>query len=165
MIEEKGVCAMKIIPWKSRERGLDLFQDLEEMQREMNRMLDFNFHRPKKMGNGGTLWAPEVDIIDEKDLIRVKADLPGLKKEEIEVDLEDDVLTIKGEKREENETREKDLIRSERYYGSFHRSFTLPSSVDAARVNANYRDGVLEITLPKKEGTKPKQIKVDIKLR
>ena len=104
-----------------------------------------------------------LDITDEKDQIKVKADLPGLKKEDIEINLENDILTIKGEKKEEKEIKEKDFIRSERYYGAFHRAFTLPASVDAAKVNAAYKEGVLEITLPKKEGAKPKQIKVDIK--
>ncbi len=129
----------------------------------MNRLFDFGLRRPLKAGNGGSLWAPAVDIVDEKDQIKVKADLPGLKKEDVEVHVENDVLTIKGEKKEEKETKEKDYIRSERYYGAFHRAFTLPASVDAAKVNAAYKEGVLEITLPKKEGAKPKQTKVEIK--
>ena len=153
---------MKLVPWKARERGLDLFEDLEDFQREMNRLFDFGLRRPLKV-NGSSLWAPAVDIVDEKDQIKVKADLPGLKKENIEVNVENDVLTIKGEKKEEKETKEKDYIRSERYYGSFHRAFTLPASVDASKVNASYKEGVLEIALPKKEGAKPKQAKVDIK--
>ena len=154
---------MKLVPWKARETGLDLFEDLEDIQREMNRLFDVGFRRPLKAGNGGTLWAPAVDIVDDKDQIKVKADLPGMKKDEIEVNFENDILTIKGEKKEEKEIKEKDCIRSERYYGAFQRSFSLPSSVDASKVNASYKDGVLEIILPKKEGAKPKQIKVDIK--
>ncbi|MBI5149340.1 MAG: Hsp20/alpha crystallin family protein [Candidatus Omnitrophica bacterium] len=154
---------MKIVPWKAKETGLDLFADMEDVQREMNRLFNVTPHRHLKAGNGGTLWLPEVDIVDEKDQIRVKADVPGMKKDEIEVNVENDVLTIRGEKKEEKEIKEKDFIRSERYYGAFHRSFSLPSSVDASKVNASYKDGVLEITLPKKEGAKPKQIKVDIK--
>lgn len=154
---------MKLVPWKARESGLDLFEDLEDFQRDMNRLFNVTLHRPLKLGNGGALWAPAIDIVDEKDQIKVKADLPGMKKEDIEINLENDVLTLKGEKKEEKETKEKDFIRSERYYGAFHRAFTLPASVDASKVNASYKDGVLEITLPKKEGAKPKQIKVDIK--
>lgn len=151
---------MKLVPWKN--RSLDLFEDLEDLQQEMNRVFDLKM-RPFKLGNGDKLWAPAVDIVDEKDQIKVKADLPGLKKEDIDVSVENDVLTIKGEKKEEKETKEKDYIRSERYYGAFHRAFTLPASVDAAKVNAAYKEGVLEITLPKKEGAKPKQTKVEIK--
>ena len=154
---------MKLVPWKARETGLDLFEDLEDFQREMNRLFDLGLRRPLKAGNGGNLWAPAVDIVDEKDQIKVKVDLPGLKKDDIEINVENDVLTIKGEKKEEKEIKEKDFIRSERYYGSFHRAFTLPASVDAQKVSATYKEGVLEILLPKKEGAKPKQLKVDIK--
>lgn len=154
---------MDLIPWRAKGTGLDLFEDLEDFQKEMNRLFDLTMHRPGKKVNGATFWAPAIDVIDEKEQIRVKADLPGLKKDEIEVSVENDVLTIRGEKKEEKEIKEKDYIRSERYYGSFHRSFTLPSGVDAQKVNANYKDGVLEITLPKKEEAKSKQVKVDIK--
>lgn len=154
---------MKLIPWKTSETGLDLFEDLENFQREMNRLFDVGLHRPLKTGNGGTLWTPAIDIVDEKDQIRVKADLPGMKKDEIEINLEHDTLTIRGEKKEEREIKEKDYIRSERYYGAFHRSFALPASVDSSKVAATYKDGVLEIILPKEEGAKPKQIKVDVK--
>ena len=154
---------MNLVPWRPRETGLDIFEDLGEFQKEMNRLFNLTLHRPGKKGNGGALWAPAVDIIDEKDHIRVRADLPGMKKEEIEVSVDNDTLTIRGEKREEKEIKEKDYVRSERYYGAFHRSFTLPAGVDPQKVNAGYKDGVLEITLPKREDAKPKQIKVDIK--
>lgn len=154
---------MKLVPWRERETGLDIFEDLEEFQNEMNRLFNITLHRPGKKGNGGALWAPAVDIIDEKDNIRVRADLPGMKKEEIEVSVNNDTLTIKGEKKEEKEIKEKDCVRSERYYGAFQRAFTLPAGVDPQKVNASYKDGVLEIALPKREDAKPKQIKVDIK--
>lgn len=154
---------MNLVPWRARETGLDIFEDLEGFQNEMNRLFNGTLHRPGKKGNGGALWAPAVDIIDEKDDIRVRADLPGMKKEEIEVSVNNDTLSIKGEKKEEKEIKEKDYVRSERYYGAFQRSFTLPAGVDPQKVNAAYKDGVLEITLPKREDAKPKQIKVDIK--
>lgn len=154
---------MNLVPWKSRETGLDLFDNLEDFQREMNRLFDLKLSRSFKAGNGSTLWAPAVDIADEKDQIRVKADLPGMRREDIDVTVENDVLTIKGEKREEKEVKEKDMVRSERYYGAFHRAFSLPASIDATKVNASYKDGVLEIALPKKEGAKSRQIKVDVK--
>lgn len=154
---------MRLVPWRARETGMDLFDNLEDIQREMNRLFDFRLNRPGKSGVSATEWMPAVDVVDEKDQIRVKADLPGLKKEEIGVSVDNGILTIKGEKKEEKETKEKEYIRSERYYGAFHRSFTLPVGVDAQKVNAGYKDGVLEITLPKKEDAKSKQIKVDIK--
>ena len=153
---------MNLTPWKSRGGGLDVFQDLEEMQKEIKNMIDSRSQWPNKVGNG-SLWAPAVDIIDEKDQIRIKADLPGLKKEDIEVTADNGVLTIKGEKKEEKEFKEKDYVRSERYYGAFHRSFSLPTGVDAQRVNASYKDGVLEVSLPKREDAKPKQVKVEVK--
>ncbi len=152
---------MQLVPWKSRGTGLDVFQDLEDFQKEMNRLFE-RTQWPVKAANGG-IWAPAVDIIDEKDQVRIKADLPGLKKEDIEVSADNGVLTIKGEKKEEKEIKEKDYVRSERYYGSFHRSFSLPAGVDAQKVNAVYKDGVLEVTLPKREDAKPKQIKVEVK--
>jgi HSP20 family protein len=154
---------MNLVPWRGRESGLDLFEDLDEFQKEMNRLFNVTLHHPGKKGNGGALWAPAVDIIDEKDHLRVRVDLPGMKKEEIEVSVNNDTLTITGEKKEEKEIKERDYVRSERYYGAFHRSFTLPAGVDPQKVNAGYKDGVLEITLPKREDAKPKQIKVDIK--
>lgn len=153
---------MRLVPWREKETGLGLFSDLEDFQREMNRLFDVTLRNPKA-GNGKSMIVPAVDIIDEKDQIKVKAELPGMKKEEIEVNLEDDILSIKGEKKEEKEIKEKDYMRSERYYGAFNRSFSLPATVDAQKVNASYKDGILEITLTKKEGAKPKQIKVDIK--
>lgn len=150
---------MNLVPWKSRGTGLDVFEDLEDLQKQMNRIFDVRW--PLK-GNGD-IWAPAVDIIDEKDQIRIKADLPGLKREDIEVSADNGILTIKGEKKEEKEIKEKDYVRSERYYGAFHRSFSLPSGVDSQKVNASYKDGVLEVTLPKKEEAKPKQVKVEVK--
>ena len=163
---------MNLVPWRGRESGVDLFDDLEGFPKEMNRLCNVTLHHPGKKGsffrlgekgNSGALWAPAVDIIDEKDHLRVRADLPGMKKDEIEESVNNDTLTIRGEKREEKEIKEKDYVRSERYYGAFHRSFTLPAGVDPQKVNAGYKDGVLEIALPKREDAKPKQIKVDIK--
>jgi len=155
---------MDIMPWKPRTKGLDIFHDFENLQQEMNRLFDFTLHKPLVSPQGALpYWTPAIDIIEEQDNVKVRADLPGIKKDEIEVAVENDVLTIKGEKKNEKEIKEKDYVRSERYYGAFHRSFTLPSAVDASKVNATYKDGVLEITLPKKEEAKSKQIKVDIK--
>lgn len=154
---------MNITPWKPRGTGLDFFEDFGDIQREMNRLFDFTLPLALKKGNGASFEAPAVDILDEKDQIRVKADLPGMKKEDIEVSAENNMLTIRGEKKEEKEVKEKDYVRSERYYGAFHRSFTLPAGIDAQKVNATYKDGVLEILLPKKEEAKSKQAKIEIK--
>ena len=153
---------MNVTPWKARGNWIEPFQPLEEMEREMNRVLGISFPRPTQFV-GHDLWSPAVDIVDGKDEITVKAEIPGMTKDQIEVLVQNDVLTIKGEKKEEKEVKEKDCVRKERYYGSFNRSFTLPSGVDAKAVKAIYRDGILEVVLPKKEDGKSKQTKIDIK--
>ena len=107
-------------------------------------------------------WAPEVDIHETEDSFVVKADLPGISKEDIQIDLKDSTLTLKGEKKFENKVSKENYIRVERSYGTFVRSFTLPQNVDAEKIKAVYKDGVLELTLPKKEEAKPKQIKVEV---
>lgn len=156
---------MALIPWKQREVWGDPFRELEQIQHEMNRL--FNFSLERRTGRDAELWegkwSPAVDVYDSKDTIVVKADLPGMNKDEIDVSVQDDTLIIKGEKKEEKEVKEKGYIRTERFSGSFSRVIALPSGVNTAKVAATYKNGVLELTLPKKEGAKPKQIKVDVK--
>jgi HSP20 family protein len=101
-------------------------------------------------------------VHDSKDNLVVRADLPGLKKEDIEVSIQDGILVIRGEKKEEAERKGNGAVRTERFYGSFHRAVSLPAAVDDAKVKASYKNGVLELTLPKKEEAKPKQIKIDL---
>jgi len=105
-------------------------------------------------------WNPAVDLYEDKDSVFVKAELPGLKKEDIDVSLEDGVLTISGERKSEEKVEGKEACRSERFYGQFRRSITLSSEVKADQVTAAYKDGVLTVTLPKVEAAKPKQIEV-----
>jgi len=145
--------------------ALNPFAELENLQREMNRLFDFSLARTGCDDTSllGGQWAPAIDIYDSKDSLVVKADLPGLSKDEIDVSIQDNVLTISGEKKRESKVTENDFLRTERFYGSFHRAVTLPAEVDRSKVQANFRDGVLELTLPKKEDAKPKQIKIDIK--
>ena len=154
---------MKLIPRKGSGSEFDFFHDLEDVQKEMNRLFDVSSPHPGKDVNGGSLWLPPVEIVDDKDHIRVRVELPGMKKEDIDVSLAQNILTIKGEKKQEKEVKEKEFVRSERYYGAFHRSFSLPTGVDSHKINAHYQEGVLEITLLKKEDAKPRQIKIDVK--
>ena len=105
-------------------------------------------------------WSPAVDIVQESDRYLVKVDLPGMKKEEIEITLNGDTLTISGEKKNAKETKDDSYYRSERYYGKFSRSLVLPSTVDANKIEAAYKDGVLSVTLPRSEEARPKQIKI-----
>ncbi len=155
---------MALIKWRSPDI-FEPFRDLLDLQREMNRLFDASLGRRVAKGQdiAETAWVPAVDIYDNKDNLVIKADLPGMTQKDIDVSVEDDVLRIKGEKKKETETKEKNFYRVERTYGVFERSFTLPSNVDATRIKATYKDGVLELVLPKKEGARPKQIKVDIK--
>ena len=111
----------------------------------------------------GRAWMPAVDIFETKDReYVVKAELPDMKREDINVTFENGVLTLTGERKAEFDANEGTFHRSERAYGRFSRSFTLPATVDAGRINANYRDGVLTIRVPQREEAKPRQIAVDI---
>jgi HSP20 family protein len=143
---------------------LEPFGDLGDIQGEIQRLFG---HRlvpaPWLATKNGGQWLPKVDITEEKDRIIVKADLPGLKQEDIGVEVSEGVLTIKGERKHEAETKDAKTYRVERSYGSFLRSFSLPDGVDAAKVNAAYKNGVLEVTLPKLAEAKAKQVKVDVK--
>jgi HSP20 family protein len=111
-------------------------------------------------GLGKGVWMPAVDIYETKDAVCVRAELPGVDKEAVSVEVKDGVLALRGERKFEKEVKEENYHRVERSYGTFHRSFSLPSSVDGERVTARMKDGVLEVTLPKREEAKPKQIKI-----
>ena len=108
-------------------------------------------------------WSPAVDILETENELVVKADLPDVPLEDIDVRVEDQTLSIKGERKFELDSNEKGYHRVERAYGSFMRSFAVPTSVDAEKVSADYKNGVLTVTLPKKEAAKPKQVKVEVK--
>lgn len=155
---------MKQVPFKPKDIWSDPFHSLESLGNEMNRF--FN-SLSRRMGGGRGLfereWGPDIDVYDSKDEILVKVDLPGMKKDEIDVSIQGDTLTIKGEKKKESEIKEENFIMAERCCGMFHRTITLPSTIDQEKVSASYKDGVLELKLPKKEEAKTKQISVEIK--
>jgi HSP20 family protein len=108
-------------------------------------------------------WAPACDIYETDNEIVVKAELPEVKKEDVYVSIENNLLTIRGERKFSEETKKENYHRVERSYGEFMRSFTIPSFVDANKVNAEFKDGVLRVTLAKREEAKPKQIEVKVK--
>jgi HSP20 family protein len=108
-------------------------------------------------------WSPAVDIVETEDELIVKADLPDVRLEDIDVRVENGTLSLKGERKFEKELADKGYHRIERSYGSFMRSFSVPSSVDTEKVSADYKNGLLTVTLPKKEAAKPKQVKVAVK--
>jgi HSP20 family protein len=108
-----------------------------------------------------TTWAPAVDIFESEHELVVKADLPDVKPEELDIRVENNILTIRGERKFEKKVDEKNYLRVERSYGAFARSFSLANTVNSEAIKADYRDGVLTLTIPKREEAKPKQIKVN----
>ena len=139
-------------------------REFDDMQKRISSLLDF-----APTTNGGeqeTLtaaeWLPSVDITEDEKEYLVKAELPGLKKEDIKVNVEDGVLTITGERKFEKEEKNKKYHRIERSYGNFTRTFTLPEAVKADKVAAEFKDGVLHVRLPKDETAKPKTIEVKV---
>ncbi|HEY1424559.1 MAG TPA: Hsp20/alpha crystallin family protein [Candidatus Acidoferrum sp.] len=109
-----------------------------------------------------TAWAPAVDIYEGEHELVVKADLPDVKPEELDIRVENNILTIRGERKFEKKTDEKNYLRVERAYGSFARSFSLANTVNTEAIKADYKDGVLTLSIPKREEAKPKQIKVNV---
>ena len=133
---------------------------LASIRDEVDRLFDFSW--PSRDSGLFSGWSPALDVFDDKDNLVVKAELPGLKKDEINLSLHDGVLTISGERKQEIQRKEGESFRSERYFGKFQRSVTLPTAVDSTKVNASYKDGVLTVELPKAEEAKPKQIAVNV---
>jgi HSP20 family protein len=141
----------------------DPFEDLSRLQREVNRLFEDN----TRSGRGSEpassrVWAPPVDILEDHNEIVVKAELPGIKQEDIDIELTGDTLTIKGERKFEDTQRKDNYVRVERAYGNFQRSFTIGVPVQNNAVKASYKDGILEIRLPKSEETKPKKVQVSV---
>jgi len=143
---------MPIVRW-------DPFNDMVQFRDEVGRW--FDALDKKKKGQKTAVWAPDVDIKETDSEIRIKADLPGMKKEDIDISVDEDQLVIKGERREEKEEKDKDYVRVERNYGSFYRSFNIGVPVKSDQVKASYKEGVLELVLPKAEAKKPKKIKIE----
>ncbi len=143
----------------------DPFKEMDELQSRFAKIFGMTPARP---GNGGkelmtvAEWAPSVDISEDDKEWLVKADLPDVKKEEVKVTVEDGVLTITGERKFEKEEKDKKYHRIERSYGNFLRSFTLPDGADGSKVAAEFKDGVLQVHLPKSEKAKPKAVDVKV---
>ncbi|MBW4056020.1 MAG: Hsp20/alpha crystallin family protein [Proteobacteria bacterium] len=139
-------------------------RELRTMQDQMNRLLNLSWNHdlPSEDINEG-LWQPAVDIYETADSIIIKAELPDVDQKDIEVRIEDATLILKGERKHEDEVKKENYHRIERYFGSFQRSFSLPTTINQEKVVASCEKGVLTITLPKKEETKPKQINIEVK--
>lgn len=140
----------------------DPFRDLNMLQDRMNRLFDDAGRRWRPDEPiSTTAWSPAIDIFETEGEIVVKAELPGLERKDITVHLENNVLTLRGERRFEKEAKEENYHRIERSYGGFSRAFSIPMNVDEQSIIADYKDGILNIRLPKKEQAKPKQIKIN----
>ena len=145
---------MAVVRW-------DPFRDLNALQDRMNRLFDDTSRTWRTDEPAATTtWSPAVDIFETQGEIVVKAELPGMDRNDITLNLEKNVLTLKGERKFEKETKEDNYHRIERSYGGFSRAFSIPATVDEEKIKAEYKDGVLKIVLPKKEQVKPKQIRI-----
>ena len=139
------------------------FQEFENMLERYSKSGLSNIGKQLSTEMSFADWSPSVDIEEEEDKYVIKADLPGVEKEDIEVKLENNVLSIRGEKKTEKETgKGTKRHRTERFHGTFARSFTLPETVKADQVDASYKDGVLLLTIPKEEESKPKSIDIKV---
>ncbi|HLH55146.1 MAG TPA: Hsp20/alpha crystallin family protein [Verrucomicrobiae bacterium] len=134
--------------------------ELNRLRREIDRLFEDPFSLLAPSTSFFQNWTPAVDIYEDNDKYIVKTELPGMKREDIDVALDGNTLTISGERKEEEEKRQGESYRSERYFGRFQRSITLPTEVQTNKIEAAYKDGVLTVTLPKSEEAKPKQIPV-----
>ena len=150
---------MALIRWQRPEATTwPALEDLSQLRQEMERLFESPFR-----DFGGTQffrdWAPAVDLFEDRDNYVVKVEVPGMKREDIDISLHQNALTISGERKHEQKT-DGGNFRSERFYGRFERTLTLPNAVSGENVKASYKDGILSITLPKAEEAKPKQIQI-----
>lgn len=156
---------MSLIRWTPA-RDLPTFpSDVINMQREINRMFDSFFRGGLSEDEAlvASDWIPAVDIAEHDNEYTVKLELPGVSKEDVKITMQNNVLTVRGEKRKEKETKSSSYHRVERSYGAFQRNFTLPSTVKADKIDAAYVEGILTIVLPKAEEARAKQIDVKVK--
>jgi len=148
---------MKLTKW-------DPFKELEEVSNRLNHFFRRTPARPDPDSEMLVMadWTPTVDITETSDAYLIKGEIPGVKKDDIELTVEDGMISMRGERRQEKEEKNKKLHRIERSYGSFYRSFQLPNDVDEAKVKAEFKDGMINVTLPKSGKTKSKSVNVKI---
>jgi len=145
---------MAIIRW-------DPFRDLVTLREKMNRLFEDAFlARGEEKDMIASTWTPSVDIYEKENELVLTAELPGIDEKDIEIKIEDNTLTLRGERKFEKETKEENYHRIERSYGTFFRSFTIPQYIDQDRIEAEYENGVLKVNMPKKPEAKPKSVKV-----
>jgi HSP20 family protein len=140
----------------------DSFRGLGSLQDQVNRLFEDRFNRARAAESDLGTWAPAVDIYETEHELVVKAELPEVDENEIDVRVENNTLTIRGERKFQKEVSEDNYLRVERVYGPFTRSFSFPNTVDVDAIKAEYRHGVLTVRMPKREESKPKQIKIGV---
>ncbi len=140
----------------------DPFREMEDVFDRYNKALSWPRLGASEIMTGGD-WAPRVDIAETEKEFIIKAEVPEVKKDEVKISVDNGILSIRGERKQEKEEKGKKFHRVERYYGSFTRSFTLPDNVDETKIEASFKDGMLNIQIPKNEKSKPKAIDVKIK--
>lgn len=147
---------MSIIRWNPE-------KSLFNFEKEMSNLLDnFGIFRKNDLAFENAVWSPLTDIIEEKDNFVLRLDLPGLDKEDVKINFANGTLSVNGERKFENETKDKNYHRVERAYGKFYRSFTLPKEVKQEKIDANFKNGQLTIVIPKAEEVKPKEIEIKV---
>ena len=154
---------MAVMRWHN--QGLEPWsaaRDIDEVQAEMNRLFGRFFGQPTQSGVSERVWAPVADMYETKDDLVIKLDLPGMNEKDVQVSITGDLLSVKGQRLETQEVNQESYYRTERWAGRFERIFQLPIPVQADKVRATYREGVLTVTLPKVEAVKPKDIKIDV---
>jgi len=136
------------------------FRNMSNLQDQVNRLFDASLRAKEE--NALTAWAPSVDIYETENELVVKADIPDVNEKDIDVRVENNTLTIRGERKFEQKVKEENYLRVERTYGTFSRSFTMPNTINTEAIKAEYKQGVLTVELPKRAETKPKQVKVNV---
>ena len=139
-------------------------RELSSLQSEMNRLFNTFFDTPTPGGNGVTSrrWIPAMDLVETEDNFVLKADLPGLTQDDVDIEVEDNVLTVSGERKAEHEDKREGYYRVERSFGAFRRTLTLPEGVDPEAVSATFDKGVLEVRIPKPEQRKPRRVAIQV---
>jgi HSP20 family protein len=138
------------------------FQGLSTLHDQVNRLFNESLFRGQVEDSAITTWAPSVDIYETPNELVVKADLPDVEEKDIDICVENNLLTLRGERKFEKNVSEDNYLRVERTFGAFSRSFSLPNTVNAEAIHAEYKNGVLTVNLPKREETKPRQVKVSV---
>ncbi len=152
---------MSVVKWSP-------LKELEDMRRDMDRLFEEFFtpapRRRRWSGkqDGGGIVVPGIDMYDRKNEIVINAELPGVNKEDIDLSITKDTVTLKGEVKKEEEIKEEDYYASERNYGAFARTIALPVEVDSEKAKASFKNGILELVIPKREESKPKEIKIEV---